>query len=80
MRKININDNQLRVHYRVQDKVLDKAIRMIKYYSTGEIKARKLNCGYFEVLDVTHRDRIVIKDNKFNLMSHEQYNKFIERR
>ena len=80
MKKVLIHNKQLRVHYKASNKVLDRAISTVKNYITGEVKARRLNCGLFEVLDISHNDRIVIKDDKLNLMTHEQYNKFVARR
>lgn len=80
MKRLMIQDIQLRLHFKVQDKILNKAIDIVKNYAGGSVHARKLGCGLFRVLDVTRNERIVIKDNVLNLMTHEQYNKFIERR
>lgn len=80
MKKVKVDNTHLRIHFKAQTKVLDKAIRVIKNYNAGSLRARRLGCGLFSVLDVSHNERIVIKDNILNLMTHEQYNKFVERR
>lgn len=80
MKRIMIQDIQLRLHFKVQTKILDKAIKVVTGYKSGSIHARKLGCGLFKVLDVTRNERIVIRDEVLNLMTHEQYNKFVERR
>lgn len=80
MKKLMIDNTHLRVHFKATSKVLDRATRIVKNFNKGEIRPRKLNCGLFEVLDVSRNERIVIKDSKLNLMTHEQYNKFVERR
>ena len=80
MKKIMVEDTQLRIHFKAQSKVLDKAIRTVQGYNNGTIRARKLNCGLFSVIDVTRNERIVIDNGKLNLMSHEQYNNYISRR
>lgn len=80
MKKLLTDNTQLRIHFRPSSKVLDKAMRIVQTYNRGEIKARRLNCGLFEVLDVNRNVRIVIQNGKLNLVSHEAYNKLIERR
>ncbi|AQW88551.1 hypothetical protein FDH34_gp026 [Serratia phage BF] len=80
MKKVQVDSTQLRIHFKAQTKVLDKAIRVVKEYNTGKVRPRRLGCGLFSVLDVSRNERIVIKDNTLNLMTHEQYNKFVERR
>lgn len=80
MKKLLIDNTQLRVHFKASTKVLDKALKIVRDYASGELRARRLGCGLFEVLDVSHKERIVIQHKKLNLMTHEQYNKFIERR
>ncbi|SOK58824.1 hypothetical protein [Yersinia phage fHe-Yen9-03] len=80
MKKYVIDNTQLRIHFKAQTKVLDKAIRIVKDYNNGSVRARRLGCGLFSVIDVSHNERIVIKNKTLNLMTHEQYNKFVERR
>lgn len=80
MKKILIDTTQLRIHFKVRSKVLDKALRIVSEYNNGLIRPRTLGCGLFKVLDVSHNERIVIKNNVLNFMTHEQYNKFVERR
>lgn len=80
MRKIMVHDTQLRIHFKAQSKVLDKAIRVVKDYTAGQIKPRRLNCGLFSVIEVSRNERIVIDSGRLNLMTHEQYNNYIERR
>lgn len=80
MKKIMVDDTQLRIHFKAQTKVLDKAIRVVKEYKGGQVRPRKLNCGLFSVIEVSRNERIVIDNGKLNLMTHEQYNNFIARR
>lgn len=80
MKKIMIDDTQLRIHFKAQTKVLDKAIRIVREYKGGNVRPRKLNCGLFSVIEVSRNERIVIDNGKLNLMTHEQYNNFIARR
>ncbi|SOK58291.1 hypothetical protein [Yersinia phage fHe-Yen9-04] len=80
MKKVKVDNTQLRIHFKAQTKVLDKAIRIVKDYNNGSVRARRLGCGLFSVIDVSHNERIVIKNKTLNLMTHEQYNKFVERR
>ncbi len=80
MKKLTIDNTQLRVHFKASTKILDRALRVVKEFNSGQIRPRRLGCGLFEVLDVSRNERIVIKDRKLNLMTHEQYNKFVERR
>lgn len=80
MKKMIIDNTQVRVHFKASTKVLDKAMRVVQNYKRGEVRPRRLNCGMFEVLDVSRNERIVIQNDKLNLMTHEQYNKFVERR
>ncbi len=80
MKKIVIDNTQLRIHFKASTKVLDKALRVVREYAKGEVRPRRLGCGMFEVLDVSYNERIVIQNSKLNLMTHEQYNKFVERR
>lgn len=80
MKKIMIEDIQLRIHFKAQSKVLDKAIRVVQDYRKGCIRPRKLNCGLFSVIDVNRDNRIVIDNGKLNLLTHEQYNAYITRR
>lgn len=80
MKKLLIDNTQVRVHFKASTKVLDKAMRVVQNYKRGEVRPRRLNCGMFEVLDVSRNERIVIKDGKLNLLTHEQYNHYIERR
>lgn len=80
MKKIMVDDTQLRIHFKAQTKVLDKAIRVVKEFNGGNIRPRKLNCGLFSVIEVSRNERIVIDNGKLNLMTHEQYNNFIARR
>lgn len=80
MKKLLIDNTQLRIHFKARTKELERAIRVVKDYNTGTVRPRKLGCGLFLVLDVSHNERIVIKNEVLNLMTHEQYNKFVERR
>ncbi len=80
MKKVLIDNTQLRIHFKASTKILDRALRVVKDFNQGTIRPRRLGCGLFEVLDVSRNERIVIKDHKLNLMTHEQYNKFVERR
>lgn len=80
MKKIMVDDTQLRIHFKAQTKVLDKAIRVVREYKCGNVRPRKLNCGLFSVIEVSRNERIVIDNGKLNLMTHEQYNNFIARR
>lgn len=80
MKKMVIDNTQLRIHFKASTKVLDKALRVVREYTKGEVRPRRLGCGLFEVLDVSRNERIVIQNSKLNLMTHEQYNKFVERR
>ncbi len=80
MKKIMVDDTQLRIHFKAQTKVLDKAIRVVREYKGGNVRPRKLNCGLFSVIEVSRNERIVIDNGKLNLMTHEQYNNFIARR
>lgn len=80
MKKLLIDNTQLRIHFKPSTKVLDRAMRVVHNYNSGEVKPRRLNCGLFEVLDVSRNVRIVIHNGKLNLLSHEQYNGYIERR
>lgn len=80
MKKIMIDDTQLRIHFKAQTKVLDKAIRIVKDYNIGKRRPRILKCGLFSVIDVTHNERIVINNGKLHLMTHEIYNNYISRR
>lgn len=80
MKKIMVDDTQLRIHFKAQTKVLDKAIRIVREYKGGQVRPRKLNCGLFSVIEVSRNERIVIDNGKLNLMTHEQYNNFIARR
>lgn len=80
MKKVLVDDTQVRIHFKASTKILDKALRVVREYKKGEVRARRLGCGLFEVLDVSRNERIVIQNNKLNLMTHEQYNKFVERR
>lgn len=75
-----IDNTQLRIHFKASTKVLDKALRVVREYNKGDRRPRRLGCGLFEVLDVSRNERIVIQNHKLNLMTHEQYNKFVERR
>ena len=80
MKKIMIDSTQLRIHFKAQSKILDKAIRIVQDYNNGTVRPRTLKCGLFSVIDVTRNERIVIDNGKLNLMSHEQYNNYIARR
>lgn len=80
MKKILVDNTQLRIHFKAHTKVLEKAIRVVKEYNRGNIKPRVLNCGLFSVLNVSRNERIVIDNGKFNLMTHEAYNRYISRR
>lgn len=80
MKKVLVDSTQVRIHFKASTKVLDKALRVVKEYNKGDVRPRRLGCGLFEVLDVSRNERIVIQNNKLNLMTHEQYNKFVERR
>lgn len=80
MKKIMVDDTQLRIHFKAQSKVLDKAIRVVREYQGGQLRPRTLKCGLFSVIEVSRNERIVIDDGKLNLMTHEQYNNYIARR
>lgn len=71
----------MKIHYKPQKHILDKAINTANLYIKGDLNPRKLSNGLFSVLDVTRNDRIVI-DNKdqIHFMSHEKYNLFVNQR
>ncbi len=80
MKRVTVENLEVKIHYKVQNKILEKAKKVISGYAGGTIHPRKLRCGLFKVLDVSANDRIVIKDDILNLMTHSQYNTYIERR
>lgn len=76
-----VNGSFMRLHYKPQQKVIDKATKVANQYVNGEVRPRRLSNGIFQVLDVTRTERIVIdKDKNIHLMSHEKYNDFIDQR
>lgn len=76
-----INGCFMRLHYKPQQRVINRAIDVANQYVKGEVRARKLRNGYFSVLDVSRTERIVIdKEQNIHFLSHEKYNDFVEKR
>jgi len=76
-----INGEFMKLHYKPQQKIIDKATKAANGLLAGNIKARKLSNGLFSVLDVSRTERIVIdKEKQLHLMSHEKYNDFVNQR
>lgn len=76
-----VNGNFMRLHYKPQPKVIDKAIQVANKFVKGEVRPRRLSNGLFQVLDVSRTERIVIdKDQNIHFLSHEKYNDFIDQR
>lgn len=76
-----INGEFMRLHYKPQQKVIDKAVKVANMYVQGEVRPRRLQNGYFQVLDVSRTERIVIdKNDNIHFLSHEKYNDFVEKR
>lgn len=76
-----VNGSFMRLHYKPQARVIDRAIKVANQYVRGEIRSRKLRNGIHQVLDVSRTERIVIdKDKNLHFLSHEKYNDFIEHR
>lgn len=76
-----VNGSFMRLHYKPQQRVIDRGVDVANKYIRGEVKSRKLRNGYFEVLEVSRTERIVIdKDRNIHFLSHEKYNDFIEKR
>lgn len=82
MKKIKLgNDRELKLHYKPQKHILDKAVTIATQYINSEINARKLSNGLFSVLEVTRNERIVIDaKDQMHFMSHEKYNQFVNQR
>lgn len=76
-----VNGSFMRLHYKPQQRVIDRAVVVANQFVKGEVRARKLRNGYFSVLDVSRTERIVIdKDDNIHFLSHEKYNDFVEKR
>lgn len=76
-----VNGEFMRLHYKPQPKIVDKALKVANQFINGEVRPRRLSNGLFQVLDVSRTERIVIdKEKKIHLMSHEKYNDFIDQR
>lgn len=76
-----VNGSFMRLHYKPQQRVIDRAVEVANQFVKGEVRARKLRNGYFSVLDVSRTERIVIdKDQNIHFLSHEKYNDFVEKR
>lgn len=76
-----VNGSFMRLHYKPQQRVIDRAVEVANQFVRGEVRARKLSNGYFSVLDVSRTERIVIdRDQNIHFLSHEKYNDFVEKR
>lgn len=82
MKKIKLGNNrELKLHYKPQNHILEKAITIATKYINSEITPRKLSNGIFSVLEVTRNERIVIDaKDQLHFMSHEKYNQFVNQR
>ncbi|EAR2661076.1 hypothetical protein EI314_24610 [Salmonella enterica] len=76
-----INGNFMRLHYKPQKKIIEKATKVANDFVSGAVRPRKLSNGLFQVLDISRTERIVIdKEKQIHLMSHEKYNDFVNQR
>lgn len=76
-----VNGEFMRLHYKPQQKIVDKATKVANDFIAGGIRPRKLSNGIFSVLDISRTERIVIdKEKQIHLMSHEKYNDFVNQR
>ncbi|MGL5583130.1 MAG: hypothetical protein ACRDCE_19540 [Cetobacterium sp.] len=60
----------------LQTKDKNKAIIVFNQYLNKEIHARKMNNRLYTTLSVGRSIRIVIREHKAEVMTHEAYNKF----
>lgn len=58
----------------IQPKDKNKALEIFTQYLNKEIHARKMGHGRFSVLNVGMKFRIVIRETKAEVLSHEAYN------
>jgi|AGFT01.1.fsa_nt_gi hypothetical protein len=76
-----VNGNFMKLHYKPQKKIVEKAVKAANSFISGDLHARKLSNGLFQVLDISRTERIVIdKEKQLHLMSHEKYNDFVNQR
>jgi len=78
MKKISFNDKTIKVHNISQDTLL-KAMDVIRKFYAGTNSTRTLRNGKFKVLNVDSDTRVLIKDKVLHIMTHQFYNKFIDR-
>lgn len=79
MRRIKVQDKVLKIHFRTNNKNIEKVLSLIELYLEGKVYTRRLDINHSRVIDVSYTERIVIIGSTFHYMNHEQYNKFISR-
>ena len=80
MKKMSLdNGGVIRFHNKPNINVIEKALDLIKSVDCGDVHPRKLNNGKFKVLEMGRSMRIVIDGDRYHFMTHEEYNKFIDR-
>lgn len=65
---------------KIPAKAVNQAESILKAYLAGECKARKTHGKKYIVLSVGREFRLVNKGNYWELMNHNKYNKFIDKK
>ncbi|MET2951301.1 hypothetical protein ABXV18_24775 [Vibrio owensii] len=63
----------------VPDRVIEKANKVFEQYQSGEVKARSTMKHSYDCIEVGINYRLLDRGNGFELMSHEDYNRLIDK-
>lgn len=66
-------------HKKIPSKIVNIALDILSLYLTGEIKARKTYRYKYLSLKVNRNYRLLYRKDKWLLLSHEDYNKLLDR-
>ena len=64
---------------RIPTKIVNNALEILELYIKGEILARKSNKHSYLILNVGRNYRLINKGKKWELITHQEYNKSIDK-